>query len=164
MKTIFKFDKVILTKELNDKFNHVGDVFEVVNILEDSFMLRSENTKVTIGIVSFTDFEKHFVAEENYKGWTNWQPLIGFDGQNDCEYRSNRKKTQVRFLTSKIKAEACCDNRDEFSLSFGVRMAYLRCLNKAWEMKKAELEEQLKIVNSEIAENEMILKKMSNYN
>lgn len=162
MKTTLKFDRVILTKELNDKFKQVGDVFEVASILDDSFLLRDVKTKVAIGVISFADFEKHFVAEDNFKGWSNWTPLVGFNGQSDAEYRTNRKKTQVRFLTDKVRAESCCDNRDEFNLSFGIHMAYLRCLNKAWSKKKMECEEELKKANYEIAENEMILKKMKN--
>lgn len=101
---------------------------------------------------------------KNIKGWTPWQSIVGFNGQTDAEYRTNGKKTQVRFLIDKVRAESCCDNRDEFNLSFGIRMAYLRCLNKAWDKKKIELEKELKFVNSEIAENESFLKKMKNSN
>lgn len=162
MNTTLRFDRVVLVKELNEKFKQIGETFEIANILEDSFLLRSAKTKVALGVVSFDDFENHFVHEENFSGWTPWEPIIGFNGQSDVEYRTNRKKTQVRFLTNKVKAESCCDNRDEFNLTFGIHMAYLRCLNKAWEKKKSELEKQLKMANSEIAENEAILKKMKN--
>ena len=71
MNTTLKFDRVVLTKELNDKFKQIGEVFEIANILEDSFLLRSTKTKVAIGVVNFEDFDKHFVHEENFKGWTN---------------------------------------------------------------------------------------------
>ncbi len=162
MNTTLKFDRVILTKELNEKFKQVGDVFEIANILEDSFLLRSAKTRVAIGVVSFEDFEKHFVHEENFKGWTNWTPLVGFDGQSDAMYRSNRKKVQVKFLTDKVRAECCCCKDDDFNLSFGVQLAYLRCLNKARAKQKAELEEKLNMVEHEIAENESIIKKMVN--
>jgi hypothetical protein len=162
MNTTLKFDKVILTKELNDKFKQVGEVFEVANILDDSFLLRSAKTRVAIGVVSFEDFEEHFVREESFKGWTNWTPLVGFDGQSDAMYRTNGKKTQVRFLTDKVRAECCCTKGDNFNLGFGVQLAYLRCLNKAREIQKAELEKKLKMVNHELAENEVIIKKMVN--
>ena len=109
MDTVLKFDRVVLTKELDDKFKQVGEVFEV----------------------SFEDFNGHFTHEKKLKGWTPWTQFVGFDGQNDASYRTNGKKVQVRFLTSKIKAEACCCKDDEFNLSFGLRAAYLRCLNKA---------------------------------
>ena len=162
MNTVLKFDEVILVRKLNDKFNKTGEHYEVANISEDSLLLKDAKTKVVVGVISFADFENHFVHKENFKGWTSWENLVGFDGQTDIEYRTNGKKTQVRFLTNKIRAEACCDNRDEFNLTFGIHMAYLRCLNKAFKIKKNELEEQLKKINSEIAENEMVLKKMRN--
>jgi hypothetical protein len=124
--------------------------------------LRDSKTRVALGVVSFEDFEKHFIHEENFRGWTKWTPLVGFDGQSDCSYRTNRKKVQVRFLTNKVRAEACCCNGDEFNLAFGIRAAYLRCLNKALSEQRNEYENKLKTINSEIAENETILKKMIN--
>lgn len=162
MNTLLKFDRVILTKELNEKFKQVGDVFEVANILEDSFLLRSAKTRVAIGVVSFKDFENHFVREENFKGWTNWSPLVGFDGQSDAFYRTNRKKVQVKFLTNKVRAEACRCNKDDFNLSFGIQLAYLRCLNKAREQQRTALNAELAFVERELAENEAIIKKMVN--
>lgn len=162
MNTTLKFDRVILTKELNDKFKQVGEVFEVANILENSFLLRSDKTKVAIGVVSFEDFEKHFVAEEGFKGWTKWQSLVGFDGQTDAMYRTNRKKTQVKFLTDKVRGESCCHRDDDFNLSFGIQLAYLNCLNKARTKQKEDLEEAIKSIEHEIAENSTIIKKMVN--
>ena len=87
-------------------------------------------------------------------------PLVGFNGQTDAFYRTNLKKTQVKFLTDKVRAEACCSKVNDFNLSFGINMAYFRCLNKARERQKAECEAKLKFINSDIAENEAILKKM----
>lgn len=162
MKTVLKFDKCVLVKELNERFKQVGEEFEIANILEDSFLLRSAKTKVAIGVISFNDFEKHFVNEENFKGWTPWTPLVGFDGQSDVLYRTNKKKVQVMFLTNKVRAEACCCKDDEFNLPFGIRLAYLRCLNKAREKQRVELEEKLNMVEHEIAENKTIMKKMVN--
>lgn len=162
MNTTLKFDRVILVKELNEKFKKVGDTFEIANVLDNSFVLRDANTRTAIGVVNFEDFDHHFVHEENFKGWTNWTPFVGFDGHSDVFYRTNRKKTQVKFLTSKVRAESCCSKVNEFNLAYGVQMAYLRCLNKANLKKKAELENELKIINNDIAENETILKKMVN--
>lgn len=155
MNTTLKFDRVVLTKELNEKFKQVGEVFEIANILDDSFLLRDSKTRVALGVVNFEDFENHFVLEEKRRGWTPWTQFVGFDGQNDASYRTNGKKVQVRFLTSKIKAEACCCKDDDFSLAFGLRIAYLRCLNKA-------LTERKNLAEHEIAENENIIKKMIN--
>lgn len=162
MNTIMKFDRVILTKELNEKLKQVGDAFEIANIIDGSFVLRSAKTRVAVGVVSFEDFENHFIREESFKGWTNWTPLIGFDGQSDCFYRTNRKKTQVKFVTTKDRAESCCCKDDDFNLAFGIQLAYLRCLNKARTKQRLELEEKMNAVEHEIVENETIMKKMVN--
>jgi hypothetical protein len=162
MKTVLKLEKVILVKELNDKFRKIGESYEIANILEDSFLLRDANTKVAIGVVSFTDFEKHFVHEENFKGWTSWQHFNGYDKQNDCIYRTNGKRVQVKFLTDKVRAESCCHKNNEFNLTFGIQTAYLRCLNKALAKKKMRYEEELKKLEIEITDNERIIWKMIN--
>ena len=66
--------------------------------------------------------------EKTKSKWTNWEPLVGFDGRTDAFYRNNGKKTQVKFLTSHVRAECCCCKDDDFNLSFGIQLAYLRCL------------------------------------
>ena len=169
MDTILKFDRVILVKELNDKFKKVGEVFEVANILGDSFLLRDAKTRVAIGVVSFSDFEKHFVAEDGLKGWTKWQPLTGFDNQTDALYRTNRYKVQVKFITDNIRAEASCCKGDDFNLFFGVQLAYLRALNKALAKQKVEYEdkfedinEKIKDINVQITDNKRIIRSMIN--
>lgn len=162
METTIKFDRVILIKELNEKFCKIGEVFEVANILENSFLLRDAKTKVAIGVVNFEDFEKYFVSEPNFKGWSQWTPLTGFDGQSDAFYRTNRKKVQVRFITDKVRAESSRHKEDDFNLYFGIQLAYLRALNKAHSKKKAILEEELKKINCEIIDNEKIMQKMVN--
>jgi hypothetical protein len=163
MNTTLNFERVILTKELNDKLKKVGDVFEIASILNDSsFLLRDARTKVAIGVVSFDDFEEHFVHEENFKGWTQWTPITGFDGQTDAFYRTNHRKVQMKFLADKVRAEACCDRGDEFNLSFGVQLAYLRCLNKALNKRKSAYEDALKDINREIADIDVAMKKMVN--
>ena len=160
METILKFDKFVLAKELNEKFKKVGDVFEIANITENSFLLRDARSKVAIGVISFEDLEKCFIPEENFKGWTKWTSLVGVDGQTDALYRTNRKKVQVKFLTDKVRAESACHKADEFSLSFGLQIAYMRGRNKALLKQKAMCEEKLKEANTEIADNERIIKKM----
>lgn len=160
METVLKFDRVILTKELNERIKKVGDVFEIANILDNSFLLREARTKVAVGVVSFEDFEKHFVQEENFKGWTQWTQLTGFDGQTDALYRTNRKKVQVKFITDKVRAESCCCRDDDFNLFFGVQLAYLRCRNKALAKQESGYEEKLKEINCEIIDNKKIIEKM----
>lgn len=167
METTIKFDKVVLIKELDDKIKKVGEMFEIANVLDGSFLLRDAKTKVALGVVSFEDFEKHFVHAENFKGWTDWQPITGFDGQTDAYYKTNRKKVMVKFLTHNVRAESCCSSVNDFNLSFGIQLAYLRCLNKAWakkqneyETKLAEYESKFVKANSEIADNERIIESM----
>ena len=162
METTLKFDKVVLIKELNDKIKKIGEVFEIASILDNSFLLRDAKKRVAIGVVSFEDFDKHFVPVNNFKGWTSWMPITGFDGQTDVYYRTNRRKIQVKFLTDNIRAESCCSKDDEFNLSFGLQIAYLRCLNKALVNKKSECERTIKMADSEIKDNEHIIKKMIN--
>lgn len=162
METVLKFDRVLLTKELNETFKKVGEVFEVANVFDGSFLLRDAKTKLALGVVNFEDFEKHFVHEANFKGWTKWTLFVGFNGQNDCMYRSNGRKVQVKFLTDKVRAESCCHKDNEFNLAFGIQTAYLRCLNKSLAKKKKKYEEELKKIDMEIVDNERIIQKMIN--
>lgn len=162
VETVLKFDRVVLTKELNDKIKKVGDTFEIANILDNSFLLRDAKSRVALGVVSFEDFDEHFVPEENFKGWTQWMPITGYDGQTDCYYRTNRRKVQCKFITDKVRAEACCCKDDDFNLFFGVQLAYLRCLNKALDKQKAKYEKELKRIGYEIIDNKKIVEKMIN--
>ena len=145
----------------------VGDVFEIANVLDDSFLLREAKSKVAVGLITFEDFDKHFVKEEDFKGWTNWTPFVGFDGQTDAYYRTNRRKTQVKFVTDKVRAERCRNKNDEFNLYIGIQTAYLRCCNKLLNKqyqechdKILELNKKMYDIEGEIVENDKILKKM----
>lgn len=161
MESVLKFDRVVLVKELNDKIKRVGDVFEVANILDNSFLLRESKSKIAVGVISFEDFSKHFVLEESFKGWTPWTSFAGYDGQTDCFYRTNRKKTQVKFVTNNIRSEACLNKKeDEFNLYFGIQLAYLRCLNKAMIKKTDELQKEIHRLDKEILDNINTEKKM----
>lgn len=162
MESVLKFDRVVLIKELNEKIYKVGESFEIANVLENSFVLREAKSKVIVGVISFEDFEKHFVHEENFKGWTKWTLFYGFDGQNDCMYRTNGKKVQVHFLTDKVRAEACCHKGDDFDLSFGLKVAYLRGYCKALEKKAIRYEEELEVMNREIIDTCKTIQKMIN--
>lgn len=160
MNTVLKYERVILIKELDDRIKKVGDVFEIANILDDSFLLREAKSKLAVGVISFEDFDKHFVTEEQFKGWTKWTPFRGFDGQNDVLYRTNRRKVQVKFITDKVRAEACCNRADDFNLFFGVQVAYFRCLNKALTKKANKYREELFKINEEINDNDIAIKNM----
>ena len=162
MNTILKFDRVVLTKELNDKIKKVGDVFEIANILDNSFLLREAKSKVAVGVIDFEDFDKHFVSEENFKGWTRWTQFVGYDGQNDCFYRTNHKKVQVKFEKDKVRSEACCCKGDDFNLSFGINLAYLRCLTKVMRKRADKHQEEVYRLDKEIYNNNKIIKQMIN--
>ena len=163
MDTTLKFDRVILIKELDDKFCKIGEAFEIANIFDNSFLLRDAKTKVALGVVSFQDFDRCFVHEENYNGkWTKWQRFNGFDNQNDCFYKTNLKDVEVKFVTDKVRAKSFLHKDDEFNLSFGLNMAYLRCANKALEKQKIAHEEELMRINNEIADNKRAIQKMIN--
>ncbi len=157
METVLKFDKCILIKELNEEFNQVGKSYEIADILDNSFLLRDFKTKVVVGVIDFNDFDKYFVSEQNFKGWTPWTKLMG-----DVFYRTNRRKTQVKIITDKVRAEACCckKDNDEFNLYFGIQLAYLRARNKVLAKKKEEYENELKKFNSEISNNKRTIEKM----
>ena len=162
METTLKFDRCILVKELNERFKKVGEIYEIANVLDEAFLLRDGKTRTAIGVVSFADFEKCFTKEEEFKGWTPWCPLTGFDGQTDAVYRTNRKKVQVKFLTNKVRAEASCNKKeDEFNLFFGVQMAYLRALNKSLKKKMDDLEREWNYAYADFAENKNIMKRMT---
>lgn len=160
METVLKFDKCVLVKEFNDTMKKVGEVFEVANVLDNSFLLRDSKTRVAVGVVSFEDFDKYFVTKENFKGWTPWQQFVGYDGQCDCMYRTNGRKVQVKFLTDKVRAESCCHRKDGFSLSFGIQLAYLRCLAKAMCKKVNEYQEKVYKLDEEILDIVAIEKNM----
>ena len=162
MNTVLKYDRIILVNELNEKMKKIGEVFEVANVLEDCFVLRDSKTRVAIGVISFEDFEKYFVKEENFKGWTSWTPINGADGSVDGCYRTNRKRVQVCFLKDKVRAESSCHNEDDFNLFFGIQLAYLRCKNKQMLKQKQKLEEELKNINIEITDNKRIMDNMIN--
>lgn len=162
METTLKYDKVILVKELNEKFKQVGKAFEVANILDGSFLLRDAEMKIAVGVVNFEDFDKYFVHENNFKGWTSWTSLVGVNGQTDAVYRTNGRRVQVEFLTDKVRAESCCHREDTFNLSFGIKMAYLRAYNKALEKKWVKYKNEMLRINHEISENEAIMKSMIN--
>ena len=163
MDSTIKFDRVILVKELNEKFCKIGEAYEVTNVLDNNaFLLRDAKTKEVIGIVSLEDFERCFVHDENFKGWTKWQQFNGYYNQNDCVYRTNKKKVQVRFLIDNVRSEASCCKDDDFNLTFGIKLAYLRCLNKVLEKKANEYKEKLATMDVEITDNYKTIQKMIN--
>lgn len=162
MNSVLKYDRVVLIKEMNERIKKVGEVYEIANVLDEAFLLRDSKTRAAVGVVSFEDFEKYFANVEDVKGWTQWTAFMGFDGHNDCFYRTNGKKVQVKFVTDKVRSEASCNKKeDDFNLNFGLNLAYLRARNKANEKKKVKLENELKAIEIDIAENKNMMKRMT---
>ena len=161
--SVMKLDKVVLVKEFGDKITKVGKVYEIANILDNGYMIReASGARVAVGVVGFNDFNTYFKRQEDFKGWTEWMPLLGFDGQNDVFYRTNLKRVQVKFVKGNIKSEACCCPVNEFNLYYGIRLAYLRCCNKFLSKQKTELEQKLKEVNCEMTDIKKGIQKMIN--
>lgn len=160
METVLKFEKVILVKELNERFRQVGEVFEIANVLDNSFVLRNAKTKVAVGVVSFEDFERCFTKEGKLSGWTPWTGFTGLDGRTDAFYRTNGKRVEVKFVTDKVRATSCCHVLDEFNLFFGIQIAYFRAENKALAKKVKEYKEKLLEASNEIEQNNQAMKHM----
>ena len=165
METTLKFDRVILIKELNDKIKKLGEAFEIANILEDSFVLREAKSKVAVGVVSFEDFEKHFVHEENFKGWTNWTPLTtDYEEGLTLFYRvKDRHRVQVKSMNGCV-GESSCNIKfgDEFNLYIGLNLAFLRCIKKVYLAKINNYHKQINIYTNEIQYIEDKIEQISN--
>lgn len=158
-----KYNRVVLAKELDDRFVDVGDVYEASDIFNGQwFLIRNDWTKADIAVISKMDFEEHFVQEDKFHGWTDWQPFIGGFGENSYEYKTNRKKVCVRNLVTGTRAEACCNKTDEFNLHTGIYIAWYRCAIKSLEKKGAKLREKLDEIDREVAENKWILNEYLN--
>lgn len=100
-------------------------------------------------------------TEKKRSSWTEWAEVTE-NGICDAMYKTNFKKVRVKFTTDNIVAESCCCRGDTFNLSFGIRMAYRRCLVKAWEKKKSESKnaDEIKKIDTYIAVIKMNIKEM----
>ena len=154
---VLKYDRVILTKEL-DEMTMVGEAYEVASVKEDSFVIRDVKTKETVGVVDFEEFNNHFEKPENVRGWTSWVKFTGADGYA-AFYRTNFRKVEVRFCG--VKAVASCNlAEDKFDLYFGVRLAHGRCVHKLLTKEKNRVENELKMINSNLKDNIVLMRKM----
>ena len=95
-------------------------------------------------------------TEKKQSSWTEWTEVME-NGIYDAMYKTNFKKVRVKvkFATGNITAESCCHRDDAFDLAFGIRMAYLRCLAKAWEDSKynaIKIDKEIAFINANIKE------------
>lgn len=155
--SLLKYDKVILTKPF-DKMEMIGETYEIASVSEDSFIIRDERTKATIGVIDFEEFNEHFKKATNVRGWTPWVKFAGKDGEA-AFYKTNYRKVEVK--CSGVKAVASCNlGEDEFNLHFGVALAYGRCVHKALMKEKNRLEKELKAINGELKDNLVLMRRM----
>ena len=98
-------------------------------------------------------------TEKKRSSCTDWTETGVNDGSMN---KTNFKKVRVKFTNENVVAESCCCRDDTFNLSFGIRMAWLRGLIKAWEKKKSNFEDvnKVKMADEEIAAIEANIKHM----
>ena len=140
MKNFSIGDKVVLTKHF-DRYNKVGEVYEIGNIADNGFIIRDAVTKIAIGLVSFHDFFSCFEKQEDKK-WTDWN-IAHYDGESDKDvdvlinYRTNGKRVEVKAFG--CKGVASCMPDDNFNLSKGIYIAFLRCKLAFLSKKRVDL-------------------------
>lgn len=161
--SILKHDKVMLEKSYGE-LNAIGEVFEVGNLTETMVVLRDIKTKVAVCGIDYDDFDKYFsVVRTRPSTWTPWTALADDAGRTIVYYRTNNKKVQVRnadfntpinsskFAHKIYRAEASCSPNDEFSLFYGVQLAYMRMrmkyLKDMYNMFKYNMTESQKYLN-----------------
>ena len=140
MKNFSIGDKVVLTKCFN-RHNKIGGVYEIGNITDNGFIIRDAVSKIAIGLVNFHDFFSCFEKQED-KRWTDWS-IAHYDGESDNDadvlinYRTNGKKVEVKAFG--CKGVASCMPDDNFNLSKGIYIAFLRCKLNYIEKRRSNL-------------------------
>lgn len=133
-------DKVVLAKRF-DRYNKVGEVYEIGNITDNGFIIRDAHSRIAIGLVSFHDFFSCFEKQEDKK-WTDWN-IAHYDGDGDNDmdvlinYRTNGKRVEVKAFG--YKGVASCMPDDNFNLSKGIYIAFLRCKLASLEKEHSRL-------------------------
>ena len=153
-KTIKAGDKFTLIAP-TDIFIKVGEVYEVGNILDNGIMIRSEKTKIALGIVSFETFMQCFSKKEDY-AWSDWTLFIIEDDVHG-QYKTNGKKVFVKAYGE--TSHSSCNKMDNFNLCKGLNIATLRCKIKALDKK---INKKLEEVNEEIKEFDIVKNQLEN--
>lgn len=168
---IIKNDRVILIKEM-DSLKIVGQEFEVANIIrDDTIVLRDAKSKTAVCSIDIESFDEYFAKQEVKMGWTKWTRIVDPDGNMIAEYRTNQKKVEVRIPNNMIDSDigsngrvihstATCSQGDEFNLSFGIQLAYLRCERKWLKLKQESYLKRAKVCESKLVETKDIMNKM----
>lgn len=171
---IIRNDRVVLIKEM-ESLKQVGNAFEVANILDDAIVLRDADTKIAVASVDIKEFDQYFKKVDEVEGWTAWSRMINPVGDMIAEYRTNFKKVEVRITNDMlgypnqkvIRSTATCSQCDEFDISFGIHLAYLRCEQKylkneidEYDLLLNEITDQKNVCESKLVQNKSIMKKM----
>lgn len=137
-------DKVILCKELGTLY--VGKTYEIGGFQYEGFIIRSEDTKTAVMVLTEDEIKNYF-KPVNMKVWTDWTMLGTYCGV--IEFRTNHKKVQVRDMKGHLKAEACCNKVDVFSLSIGLNIALLRLKIKQLNEERFNLIKKILTIDKE---------------
>ena len=146
--TVVKNDEVIITTSFKNLIP--GKVYEVANFTDDHIILRDANTKIATASIHVDDFDKYFVLNSEFNGWTEWTALMNPDRQAYF-YRTNGKKVQVK--SADTCGEASCNTKhgDVFDLSFGIQLALLDCKIRSkanvLECLTKEMENRSNVIN-----------------
>lgn len=157
--SVLRGDKVVLIKEFENKLKMVGKEYEVANITETSIVLRDAKTKTAVAAVEIDKFDEFFKKPEEVTGWTEWTTFVT-EGSVIGFYRKKGRKVEVRW--NGYKSAAYCSHPDEFSLYFGLNLAYKRCIAKFLKDKQKEYKDMLHVVNGELLDYENAIKIMIN--
>ena len=156
--SVLKGDKVILIKEFNE-LKFVGKEYEVANITETSIVLRDVKTKVAIASINIDEFDSYFEKSERFSKWTEWT-TFATEGSVIGLYRTNGKKVEVKW--NGYKSAAYCSKLDDFSLYFGLTLAYKRCIVKFLKKQQEYHKKMLHVTNGELLDYENAIKIMIN--
>ena len=103
---LLRGDRLILTKEY-DKMKMVGMTYEVANITETSVVMRDARTKIAVAALPIDVVNEYFEKPSKVRGWLHWAQIACENGGVVGQYRTNRRKTQVRTSTN-LRSEAAC--------------------------------------------------------
>lgn len=155
---VIKNEKVVLIKPMGSLAT-VGNVYEVANFTNKTIVLRDEKSKIAVASVGFDEFEEYFVKKEQAKTWTDWHDVVDREERILGYYKTNGRKVKFKTVDG-IKSESTCCKEDDFNLAFGVRLAYERCGLKMLKQHKSDLEEEVNHIESKIAEQKNVIKRM----
>lgn len=137
---ISKNDRVVLIRECG-KLDKLGVEYEIGDINESYIIIRNVTSKVAVAAVKVNEFDQYFSKRDQMEKWTEWKPLAASLGEGEYLFRTKGNKVEVKTV-DRITGRATCHKDDEFVLSIGLNLAYLRCKNKIITAKLQALQEE----------------------